>query len=97
MSDRRTEALLAAVAEVDVIDVAGAILGNPDRAQVSTAAQVALAMFAERTWEICIEADLLARALQMPSGGARDHAITVQTHRVRTLMAALRGETPKET
>ncbi|MFH1796298.1 MAG: hypothetical protein ABIF45_17550 [Pseudomonadota bacterium] len=96
MSDPRTHALLAAVAEVDVIDVAGAIIANPDRAKVSTAAQVALALFSERAWAVCLEADLLARAIHMPAGDTRDYAIAVQAERVSTLMAALRGETPKE-
>jgi hypothetical protein len=102
VSDLRTHALLAAVAKVDVIDLAGAIIANPDRAKVSTAAQVALALFAERAWEVCIEADLLVRAFGLPQETDQqvdiaEHIINAQAARVTELMAALRGETPKET
>lgn len=99
-----SKTLLEAMAEVDVIEAAGRIIANPKRnaPAVSTATVYALAVASERFWEVCIEAELLARAEQLPITGndhddnVRDDAIQRQTHRVLELMAALRGETPKE-
>lgn len=98
-----SKTLLEAMAEVDVIEAAGRIIANPKRnaPAASTATVYALAVAAERFWEICIEAELLARAEQLPITGndhddnVRDDAVQRQTHRVLELMAALRGETLK--
>lgn len=95
-----SKSLLEAMAEVDVIDAAGRIIANPKRnaPAVSTATVYALALATEQFWAVCIEADLLARALQLPITGndhdydVRHGAIQQQTHRVLELMAALRGE-----
>lgn len=95
--DPRAQALLASAGQVDIMDVAGAIVANPERAMVSVAAKLALALFAERAWEVCLEADLLARAVTLPADAASAHAIRTQADRVRTLMAALCGETQEMT
>ncbi len=95
------DTLIQAAAAVDVIDAAGRIIANPRRnAIAASAAEVlALAMATERFWEVCIEAEVLARALKQPvfSGNdgrdqARDQLIEHQAARVRGHMAALRGE-----
>lgn len=100
------EKLTAAAAQVHVIDVAGRILDNPQRnaASTSTAEVMALAYGFEKAWAIALEADLLARAVQLPmfSGNlerdeARDHAIEQQAEIVRSLMAEIRGETDTNT
>lgn len=68
----------------------------------ATATVYALAVATERFWEVCLEAELLARAYQLPITGdtcnddVRDEAIQRQLDRVLELMAALRGETPNE-
>ncbi|MCO5082617.1 MAG: hypothetical protein M9955_13300 [Rhizobiaceae bacterium] len=94
-----------AVASVDVLDLCGRVIANPDRAMVSLAGKVALAMAVERMWEVCLEAELLVRALALPTEtftseeqfALRDHAIQTQADTVARLMAALRGETNTET
>lgn len=101
---KRADKLLAAAADVDVIDAAGRILANPARnaPAASAAAVYALALATERFWEVCIEAELFARAYQLPitgndhSDAERDEAVQSQLDRVLELMAALRGETPTE-
>ena len=100
MSDK----LFAAAAQIDVIDAAGVILANPRRNAMAapTAAVLALAMATERFWEICIEAELLVRSLELPIVGTdenasmRNFAIRHQADRVTQLMAALRGEPNEE-
>ncbi len=99
----RDEQIVAAAAAVDVIDAAGRIIANPARnaPAAATATVYALAVATERFWEVCLEAELLARAYQLPITGdcsddVRDEAIQRQLDRVLELMAALRGETPKE-
>ena len=95
---------LEAAAEVDVIDAAGRIIANPARNAIAAPAATvfALAMATERFWAVCVEAELLARAVRLPMTGnvhdedVRDDAIQQQTQRVHELMAALRGETPKD-
>lgn len=95
--DRFTQA----VASVDVLDLCGRIIANPERAMVSHAGKVAMAHAVERLWEVCLEADLLVRALAMPvesftteeQFALRDHAIQTQADTVARLLAALRGET----
>jgi hypothetical protein len=91
--------LKAAVAEIDVIDLAGRIIANPRRTQVSQAGELALAMAVERFWEIAIEAELLVRALDMQAGDypeVREAAIEHQAATVKTMMAALRGATEEK-
>jgi hypothetical protein len=92
--------LLAAVAEIDVIDLAGRVIADPRRARVSLAGELALALAVERFWSICIEAELLVNALEraMPWASAdEDHAehVALQMAAVRGQLAALRGETPE--
>jgi hypothetical protein len=98
-------ALLVQANMVDVLDVAGRIIANPQRQAVAASAAdvVALAHATERFWAVCLEADLLIRALQLPITGndgrdhARDAAIQIQADEVARLMAAIRGETqPQE-
>lgn len=95
----RVERLLDAAAKVDVIDTAGRIVANPTRLAMSasTAEIVALAHATERFWAVCLEADLLVRALKLPiTDPARDAAIQIQADEVARLMAAIRGETQQE-
>ncbi|KQZ14334.1 hypothetical protein ASD44_09810 [Mesorhizobium sp. Root554] len=100
MSDK----LFAAAAEIDVMDAAGVILANPRRNATAApvAVVLALAMATERFWEICIEAELLVRALEFPvigtdeNASTRNFAIRHQAVRVTQLMTALRGEPNEE-
>lgn len=104
-----SKTLLEAMAEVDVIDAAGRIIANPKRnaPAASTATIYALAVATERFWEVCLEAEQLVRTLRkpvlpLPSGAHEDILSKAvkdaqqQMNRVTELMAALRGETPKE-
>ncbi|CAN7164348.1 hypothetical protein LJR234_000326 [Mesorhizobium amorphae] len=60
-----SEALLAAVAKLDMIELCGRILSNPERnAPRATAAEVyALARATEGLWAVAIETKLLVSAL----------------------------------
>lgn len=96
------DTLVQAAAAVDVIDAAGRIIANPRRnAIAASAAEVlALAMATERFWAVCVEAEVLARALAQPAftghegrDQERDLLIEHQAALVRGHMAALRGET----
>lgn len=86
--------------EVDVLDLAGSIIASPRRATVSLAGQLALATAVERMWEVCLEADILVRALAMQTEtfvteeqfAVRDHAIQTQADTIVRLLAAMRGE-----
>lgn len=99
---RPAELLLVQAGQVEVLDAAGRMIANPVRAMISRAETLALALATEHCWAVCIEADLLVRALAMPITGndeadsVRDHAIDVQCERVAKLMAALRPQSPKE-
>ncbi|TIX83709.1 MAG: hypothetical protein E5V21_06290 [Mesorhizobium sp.] len=88
------DALLAAVAKLDMIELCGRIISNPERnAPRATVAEVyALAKATEGLWAIALEADLLARAVWMFSDptDARHHAVKAQAERVDRLMAAIR-------
>lgn len=94
------DSLLQAAAAVDVIDAAGRIIANPRRnaIQASAAEVLALACATERFWAVCIEADLLWRALERampwdrPADGEHLEHVAGQMAAVRDLMAALRGE-----
>lgn len=89
--------LLDLASTVDVLDLAGSIIARPRHTQVSLAAELALALAVERFWAICLEAEILANALALPMpDGARDHAIATQAQTIRSEMAALRGDPPKE-
>ena len=99
-----SDALIAAAAGVVIADAAGRILANPARnAIAASAAEVlALAWAAENYWSVCVEADLLVRALAVPTDtftseeqfDLRDHTIQTQADAIARLMAAMRGETP---
>ena len=103
----RDEQIAAAAAAVDVIDAAGRIIAGPARnaPSASTATVYSLAVATERCWEVCLETELLVRALAMPVETftaeeqflRRDRAVQTQADRIVRLMAALRGESPKET
>ena len=98
----RAEELLAQAEGIDLLDLAGAIMANPDRAMVSLAAKVALASALERCWAVCIEADLLVTALEqaMPWAGAdpeRHEQVALQMAAVRDLMKALKDGAPLPT
>lgn len=94
--------MFALAGQVEVLDAAGRMIANPVRAMISRAEVLALALATESCWAVCLEAELLVRALALPITGndetdsVRDHAIQVQSDRVATLMAALRPQTPKE-
>ncbi|MAW89358.1 MAG: hypothetical protein CMJ42_22795 [Phyllobacteriaceae bacterium] len=97
MSNPRPE-LVAAAANVDVIETAGWVIGNPNRNAINaTAAQVlALAHAVEKFWAVCLEAEILARAVALPAdekgqAALRDHVIDTQARTVNDLMNALRG------
>lgn len=100
-----TERFSRAVLSVDVLDLCGRIIADPQRAMVSRAGEVALARAVERLWEVCLEAELLVRALAMPPTdltgeeqvAMRVHAIQTQAATVGRLLAALRGETNTQT
>lgn len=92
------QALLATVAQIDVMDLSGRIIANPRRARVSTADALALAIVVERLQGIALEAELLVNTLGLPETGSademalKDHAVETQTDRVRAELAALRGD-----
>lgn len=83
---------------VDVLDLAGRIIANPRRARVSLAGEVALAHAVETFWEVALEADLLVRALNGtgPDPDVRNQTVRQRSAQITRLIAAIRGETPKE-
>lgn len=98
MADPRAR-LLDAAARIDVIDLAGMIIANPDRHAMATSAAgvLALAHATERFWAIALEADILARAIgQLPDDELKAHAIETQARRVRQMMDALRAQPDPE-
>jgi hypothetical protein len=92
-----TAELLRQASQVDVLDLAGRIIANPDRAMCSQAGKLALAISVERMWEVCLEADQLARALERTMPWDRDadpqhqRRVADAVGYVRDLMAALCG------
>lgn len=94
--------LFALAGRVDVIDAAGRMIARPVRAMISRAETLALAIATEKLWEVCLEAELLARAVAIPEtgkpieDGLRSIAVDTQATIVLQLMAALRPQTPKE-
>lgn len=58
------EDLFALAAEVEVLDVAGRLIANPVRAQVSRAAQLAMAHGVENFWALALAGYELARLHQ---------------------------------
>ncbi|TIX59159.1 MAG: hypothetical protein E5V28_07865 [Mesorhizobium sp.] len=93
-----SEALLAAVAKLDMIELCGRIVANPERnAPRATAAEVyALARAAEGLWAIALEASLLVSALErtMPWAAEADaehlEHVVLQMVAVRDLLAFMR-------
>lgn len=90
--------LIEAASQVNVIDTAGRIIAHPRRHSPSaTSAEVlALASAVEAFWAVCLEAELLVRAIRLPEDDAAAHAIAVQVDEITRLMAAIRGATEKE-
>ncbi|WP_027143172.1 hypothetical protein [Mesorhizobium sp. WSM3626] len=88
-----SEALLAAVSRLDMIELCGRIIANPERnAPRATVAEVfALAKATEGLWAIVLEANLLVTALErsMPwaSQDAEHHEhVVLQMAAVRDLL-----------
>ncbi len=100
----RADALIAAAAKLEFIDVAGRIIANPVRhAPTASAAEVfVLACATEVLHAVAIEAELLVRALELPttgddaSAGARDHAVSTQIDTLKRQFALLRAPTETE-
>ncbi|KQZ87226.1 hypothetical protein ASD64_07245 [Mesorhizobium sp. Root157] len=95
-----SEALQSAAQRVDVLDAAGHIIANPRRNAVgaSSSTVLALAVATERFWAVCVEADLLLRALRLPQDtdencAVADAAIAHQASEVARLLSAIRVET----
>lgn len=95
----RVQSILDAASVVNVLDVAARVVANPARygPATSVAQVVALAHAVERFWEVALEADLLVRAIALPSGSTafdalRGLRIEGQAARIVELMAAIRGE-----
>jgi hypothetical protein len=97
--------LHAMATQVDVIDLAGAIIASPLRKMPSQAGQLAMAYALERMWEICLEAEVLVNALErtMPwseqaDDEDREQVATTAGH-IRALMRAIsqQSRTPEET
>jgi hypothetical protein len=83
--------------QVAVLDLAGAMIANPERAMVSRAGVLALALATESFWAVVIEADLLVRALAEPVSGdpakdeTRETVIRCVARRVEDMLAAIRA------
>ncbi|RWE55177.1 MAG: hypothetical protein EOS24_23775 [Mesorhizobium sp.] len=92
------DALLAAVAKLDMIDLCGRIVADPERNAVraTTAEILALAMATEGLWAIALEASLLVSALErtMPWAAEADaehlEHVVLQMVAVRDLLAFMR-------
>lgn len=92
-----SEALLASVAKLDMIDLCGRIVADPARnaPRATTAEVLALAMATEGLWAIALEASLLVSALErsMPwaSQDVEYHEhVVLQMVAVRDLLAFMR-------
>ncbi len=100
----RDEQIVAAAADVEVIDAAGRIIASPARnAPAASVAEVlALAWATEALNAVAIEAELLVRALQLPITGndardaARDQAIQTPLANLARQFTVMRAadETP---
>lgn len=55
--------ILDTVRNVDVMDLAGRVIAEPERCRVSTAEQLTLALSVEALWGICLEAEAFVTAL----------------------------------
>lgn len=94
--------LLAAAATADIMAAAGRMIANPWRANLSLAEQLAMSIALERAQAALIEARLLLTSLELPETGSdhdqavKDHAIQMQTHRLRAELAALDGQAATE-
>lgn len=97
----RNAALMSAVGEVDLLDLAGRIIVNPERAKVSLAEQLALAMFAEALWATCLEAEAMVAALDAAADAAPEARPALRTKfidhadEVKRRMAVLKGKQEK--
>lgn len=94
--------LLEATAAADIMSAAGRMIAAPWRANLSTAEQLAMSIAIEGTQGALIEARLLLSALELPETGndhdqaVKDHATTMQIHRLRAALAVLDGTTTHE-
>ncbi|RWO97180.1 MAG: hypothetical protein EOQ98_19295 [Mesorhizobium sp.] len=94
------EALLAAVAKLDMIELCGRIVSNPERnAPRATAAEVfALAKATEGLWAIALEASLLVSALERSMVlGVRAEQVALQVANLRDLLAFMPSPIPTST
>ncbi|MBX3580802.1 MAG: hypothetical protein KF810_02750 [Rhizobiaceae bacterium] len=98
-----TADLTSHVAQVDVLDLAGRIITNPRRASISTAGGLALALALESAWEVALEAEILANALEMTMPWSEEpdaehqERVAITAGRIRDLMAAIRNNTQPPT
>ncbi|MER8439583.1 hypothetical protein NKH36_16430 [Mesorhizobium sp. M1312] len=95
-----SEALLAAVAKLDMIELCGRIISNPERnAPRATAAEVfALAKATEGLWAIALEASLLVSALERSMVlGVRAERVDLQVANLRDLLAFMPSPIPTST
>ena len=93
----REQGLLDAAASIDVLDLAGTIIGNPRRARVSSAGEMALACAVEAFWAVALEAECLVAALDALADAGPDERATLRERclehslAIRREMAAMRG------
>lgn len=89
------DVLFEAAKAIDVLDLAGSYIANPRRTMVPQSGILALAIVVERCWEICVEADVLVRALERtmpwsePSNAEDQERVAIQVARFRELMSAV--------
>lgn len=105
MADVSPEPLWKAAAAVEIVDVAGRILGNPRRhAPSATAAEtLALAFAVEKLIDIALDAETLIAAIdELETGDSeammeKDHRIAVQCAAITVKLAAIRRAADKQT
>lgn len=93
---KRREALVQMACTVDVLDVCGRLLSDPERAMVSLADKIAMAMVVERAWAACLEAQVLVTAIErsgpeMIPDETRRGAVAAMAARFREQIAPLLG------
>ncbi|MER9851790.1 hypothetical protein NKJ55_31720 [Mesorhizobium sp. M0106] len=96
-----SEALLAAVAKLDMIDLCGRIVADPERngVRATTAEVLALAMATEGLWAIALETRLLISALDQGAwaslaGVEHQQHVAHQLANVRDLLAFMPSPIP---
>lgn len=97
-----SEALLAAVSRLDMIELCGRIISNPERnaPRAAVAEIYALARAAEGLWAVALEAHLLVTALQMTMPWAAEadaehhERVVLQMVAVRDLLAFMPSPIP---